>query len=98
MFVYQLNGCGFGPRCCYNLSVDFNIIDNSNIIDIHKYLIKKTRYKVMFKLILKMFIELLTSAVNASNHATCALLSNQQYITQPTLTDLHPAEDSQGLR
>ena len=98
MFVYQLNGCGFRPRCCYNLSVDFNIIDNSNIIDIHKYLIKKTRYKVMFKLILKMFIELLTSAVNASNHATCALLSNQQYITQPTLTDLHPAEDSQGLR
>ena len=52
----------------------------------------------MFKLILKMFIELLTSAVNASNRATCALLSNQQYITQPTLTDLHPAEDSQGLR
>ena len=52
----------------------------------------------MFKLILKMFIELLTSAVNASNHATCVLLSNQQYITQPTLTDLHPAEDSQGLR
>ena len=42
----------------YNFSVDYNVIDNRNI---HKYLMKKTRYKIMFGFIKKMFIRLLTS-------------------------------------
>ena len=41
-----------------------------------------------------MFIVLLTSTVNASNHTKCVSLSNQKFETQPTL-NLHPNEFSQ---
>ena len=43
-----------------NFSVDYNIIDISNIIDIQKYLIKKTWYKLLFEFIKKMFVGLLS--------------------------------------
>ena len=33
--------------------------------------------------------------VNASNHTKCVSLSNQKYIIQPTLIDLHPNKYSQ---
>ena len=32
-------------RYIYDFSVDYNTIDNSNIIDIHKYLMKKQDIK-----------------------------------------------------
>ena len=48
----------------------------------------------MFGLIKKMFIGLLISTVNASNHAKCVLLSNQKCMTQSTLINLHPNEYS----
>ena len=37
-------------------SVDCNTID-TNVIDIHRYLMKKTRYKVMFALIKKCLLD-----------------------------------------
>ena len=40
-------------------------------------------------LIKKIFIGLLTGLVNGSNHTKRALLSNQKYMTQPTLINLH---------
>ena len=46
----------------------------------------------MFRLIKKIFMELLISIVNASNHAMCVSLSNQKCMTQPTLINLHPNE------
>ena len=49
----------------------------------------------MFGIIKKMFIVLLTSIVNASNHTKCVLLSNQKCKIQPTLNNLHPNEYSQ---
>ena len=51
----------------------------------------------MFGLIKKMFIVLLTSLVNASNHTKCISLSNQKCMIQPTLINLHPNENTQGL-
>ena len=45
----------------------------------------------------KIFIRLLTSIVNVSNHAKCVSLSNQKCLTQPTLINLHPNEYTQGL-
>ena len=42
-----------------------------------------------------MFIGLLISIVNASNHIKCVLLSNQKCITQPTLIILPPNEYTQ---
>ena len=49
----------------------------------------------MFGIIKKMFIVLLTSIVNASNHTKCVSLSNQKCEIQPTLINLHPNEYSQ---
>ena len=76
-------------------SVDFNPIDTNNILDIHKYLMKRKWYQIMFVLIKKIFIGLLTGLVNESNHTECVLLSNQKCMTQPTFNNLHPTEYSQ---
>ena len=46
----------------------------------------------MFQLIKKVFIGLLSSIVNASNHTKCVWLSNQKCMIQPTLVNLHPTE------
>ena len=54
----------------------------------------KIVYK-MFDLIKKIFIELLSSRVNASNHTKCVSLSNQKCEIQPTLINLDPNEYSQ---
>ena len=58
-------------------SVGFNPMDNNDILDLHKYLMIRTWYKIMFGLIKKLFIGLLTGLVNGSNHRKCVLLSNQ---------------------
>ena len=49
----------------------------------------------MFGLIKKIFIGLITGLVNGSNHTKCVSLSNQKYMTQPTLINLHPNKYSQ---
>ena len=49
----------------------------------------------MFGLIKKLFIGLLTSIVNKSNHRECISLSNQKCMIQPTLINLHLNECSQ---
>ena len=51
----------------------------------------------MFRFIKKIFIRLLTSIYNASNHTKCVCLSNQKYNTQPIIINLHPNEYTQGL-
>ena len=45
-----------------------------------------------------MFIVLLSSIVNASNHTKCVSLSNQKCEIQPTLINLNPNEYSQEFR
>ena len=52
----------------------------------------------MLGLIKKMFMRLLISIVNASNHTMCLLLSNQKCMIQPTLINLHPNKHSQEFR
>ena len=51
----------------------------------------------MCGLIKKMFMKLITSIGSASGHTKSASLSNQKYMTQPTLTNLYPNEYSQEL-
>ena len=46
----------------------------------------------MFGLIKIIFIGLLSSIVNASNHTKGLSLSNQKRMIQPTLINLHPNE------
>ena len=50
---------------------------------------------LMFGLIKKIFIGLLTGLVNGSNHTKCVSLSNQKCMIQPTFINLHPNEYSQ---
>ena len=57
-------------------------------------LMERTWYKMMFGVIKKIFIGLLTGLVNGSNHTNCVLLSNQKCKIQPTLINLHPNEYS----
>ena len=49
----------------------------------------------MFGWIKKIFIGLLTGPVNGSNHTKYFSLSNQKFMTQPTIINLHPNEYSQ---
>ena len=53
---------------------------------------EKTWYAKMFALIKKMFIGLLISIVNSSDHTKCVLLSNQKCKIQPTFVNLYPNE------
>ena len=56
----------------------------------------KTWYKIIFGLIKKMFIRLLTSlVVTASSYTKCVSLSNQKREIQPTFINWHPNEYSQ---
>ena len=54
-----------------SFSVYFNPIDNTEILDIHKYLMKRTWYNIRFGLIKKIFMGLLINIVNASNYTKC---------------------------
>ena len=76
-------------------SVDFSPFDTNNILHIYKYLIKRTYYKTMFRLIKAILIGLLTGIVNVSNHTKSVLLSNQKCMIQPTLINLHSNEYNQ---
>ena len=52
----------------------------------------------MFGLIKKIFIGLLTGIISASNHTKCVFLSNQKFMIQPTLINLHPNEYNQEFQ
>ena len=69
-------------------SFDFNPSDTNDIIDIYKYLMKRTCYKKMFGLIKKIVIGLLTGPVNGSNQTKCVSLSNRKYMSQLTSINL----------
>ena len=52
----------------------------------------------MFGFIMKMFVLLLTSLTNESNHTKCISLNDQKCEIQPTLINLHPNQYNQELR
>ena len=54
-------------------------------------------YKIMFGFIKKMFIRLLITIINTSNHRKGVSLSNQRCMIQPTPINLYPNEYSQGF-
>ena len=75
-----------------SFSVNFNPTDtlNNNVLNICKYSMKTKWYKIMFGLIKKIFIGLLTGLVDGSNHPKWFLLRNQKCLIQTTLINLHP--------
>ena len=56
---------------------------------------KRTWYEIIFGLINKLFIGLLTDIVSASSYTKCVPLNNQKCMNQPSLINLHPNEYSQ---
>ena len=74
-------------------SVDHDLINPSDGLGIHRFLMKK----ICSELFKKIFIVLFASIVNTSNHTKCVSLSNQKCEIQPTLINLHPKELSQEL-
>ena len=50
---------------------------------------KRTWYKTIFALIKKIIIGLLGSIINASNHTKRVSLSDQKWMIQPSLINLH---------
>ena len=54
-----------------SFSVYFNPIDNTEILDIYKYLMKRTWYNIRVGLIKKILMGLLINIVNASNYTKC---------------------------
>ena len=81
----------------YDFFVDYKSFDVSDITSIHKYLMKKTWYKIVFGLIKTMFIRLLNSKASISNQAKCVSLNIQKCMTQTTLINLHLNEYNQEL-
>ena len=59
-------------------SFDVNPVDTNDILDIHKYFMQRTWYKILLGLIKKIFFGLLTGLVNGSNQTKCLSLSNQK--------------------
>ena len=80
----------------YDLSVDYNIINNSNSINIHKYFMNRSNITKSLGS-LKKFIRLLTSTVSAFNYTKCISLKNQKCVAEPSLNNLHANEYTQGL-
>ena len=81
----------------HDISVNYNAIDRYVTPNIHKYLLVKNNIK-MFGIIKQVFVRLLPSIVNTSNHTKCISLKNQKFKIQPTLITLRPYEYGQGLR
>ena len=73
-------------------SVDFILVYTNNILDIYKHLRKRKQYKIVFVLIKKIFIRLLTGMVTESSHTKYLSLRNETCMIQPTLINLHPKE------
>ena len=62
-------------------SVDFNPIYTNDILDIHKYLMKRSWYKIMFGLIKKIFTGLLTGLVNGFSWVMKVEYMRNYYLT-----------------
>ena len=63
----------------YDFSVDYRAFGTNNVIDILKYLMKKHDIDFFFRLIRKIFIGLLISILNASNHTTLINIHPNEY-------------------
>ena len=84
-----------GFKGSVNFFVNFDPIDANNILDNHKHLMKRKKYKIIFVLIKKLVMGLLISIVNGSNYAKSVLLSNQKCMAQPAFINLCPNVCSQ---
>ena len=89
-------------RYVYYFPAYYDRIGVDDILDIHKYLIKK-QYKIIIRLIKKVFVALLSFSrslgrmVDVSNFTTCISLNIQICMTRLTLIYLNSCEFYQAL-
>ena len=69
---------------------DYNYIDVDEILDVHKYIMKKHDIKIMFRLIKRVFIPLLNFSWSLATN--CVSLDNETYLLRPTPIDLSLTE------
>ena len=84
-------------RTSLKWNVDYNAIDTSDVLDIPRFYMIETWYKIMFGNIKKLFVVLLTNIVTFYNHTKYIFLTNQKCEIQPTIISLHPRKYSQKL-
>ena len=65
---------------------DYNSIDVDEILDIHKYIMKRHGIKAMLRLTEQVFIQLLNFSWSLATK--CVSLDNEPYLIRPTLVDL----------
>ena len=82
----------------YGFSVDYNTTDASDIVDIHKYSMKKKQHTIMFKVIKQALIALLSFSGSLAHQAKvsegteCVSLNNESCIARPKLNELNQEE------
>ena len=74
----------------YDFSQDYNSIDRSDILNIHKVLKNKNYMKIMFSVIEQVFIGLLR--FRESLATKCVSLNDEPCMVRSTLIDLNPVE------
>ena len=73
----------------YDFSIDYDSIDVDDILDIHK-IWWKTWYKILFRFVKKLFIELLRFGGSlVSGSVKCVSINNEPCLVRSTLIDLN---------
>ena len=76
----------------YDFSVDYDATDVDDIVDIHKYLMKKaTQCNKMFGFVKKVFFVGL-STLTSVNSLSCILMNNQKCKTRPQIVNVNSGE------
>ena len=87
---FTINNMKKTKRNCKFFPVDFNPVYSNDILDIHKYLMKRKQHEIMLNTILKMVIVLLSNTVNESNLTNCHwAIRNICYPTVKNFTSIH---------
>ena len=79
----------------YDFSVDYDATDVDDIVDIHKYLMKKTtQCNKMFGFVKKVFFVGLSflSTLTSVNSLSCILMNNQKCKTRPQIVNVNSGE------
>ena len=74
----------------YGFSVDYHAIAVDDILEIHKYLLKKNWYKIIFGFIKKIFFTAITFF--SYNALKCVSMNNQECRLRPEVTNINTNE------
>ena len=77
----------------YNFSIDYDATYVDDIVDIHKYLMKKTIYcNKMFRFVKKVFFCRINKFITRVNSLSCISMNNQECKTRPQIVNVNGDE------